>query len=171
MSGYFPFFVFDILRLFGAQEEMKYIVGYVFSLIYGYFVTSSVVDGLRNKYGPKREEGCDVLPRITGLLDRFLYTSALITGIPGAGLFIPMWLAVKVARGWRVPSQPENQTRSKNREKDEKEEECVSKYVVGRYNLFLIGNALCVVFGAGGGLIINHWDSILKWFFKLFQLS
>lgn len=146
---------------------MKYVVGYVFSLICGYFVTLFVVDGLRKKHGPQRE-AYHILPRITGVLDRFLYTSALIIGIPGAELFIPMWLAVKVARGWRVPSQPEKQTRSKNTEKDEK---CVSKYDVGRYNLFLIGNALCVVFGAGGGLIIKHWDGILKWLFKLFQLS
>lgn len=125
MSGYFPFFVFNILRLFGEKEEMKYIVGYVFSLIYGYFVTLLVVDGLRKNYGPQRE-GYHILPRITGVLDRFLYTSALITGIPGAELFIPMWLAVKVARGWRVPSQSEKQTPSKNTEKDEKEEGGVS---------------------------------------------
>ncbi len=89
MSGYFPLFVFNILRLFGRKEEVKYIVGYVFSLIYGYFVRSLVVDGLRKKYGPQRE-GYHILPRITGVLDRLLYTSALITGIPGAELFIPM---------------------------------------------------------------------------------
>ena len=141
---------------------MKYIIGYGFSLILGYFLTLLVVDGLRNKYGPKREKGCGPLPRITGFLDRFLYTSACIIGITGAEIFIPMWLAVKVARGWQVPSQPEKQTPSKNTEKDEKEERCVSKYDVGRYNLFLIGNALCVIFAVGGGLIIKHWDKMLK---------
>jgi len=150
---------------------MKYIIGYGFSLALGYLVTLLVVDGLRNKHGPKREKGCDALPRITGVFDRFLYTSALIIGIPGAGLFIPMWLAVKVARGWQVPRQSENQTRSKNTKKDEKEERCVSKYDVGRYNLFFVGNALCVIFGVGGGLIINHWGGILKWLCRLSQLS
>jgi len=150
---------------------MKYIIGYGFSLILGYFVTSLVVDGLHKEYGPKREKGCDALPRITGFLDRFLYTSALIIGIPGAELFIPMWLAVKVARGWQVPRQPENQTPSKNTEKDEKEEGYVSKHDVGRYNVFFIGNALCVIFGVGGGLIINHWGGILKWLCTLSQLS
>lgn len=80
---------------------------------------------------------------------------APVRGLTEFKLFIPMWLAVKVVRGWQVPSQAEKQNPSKNTQKDEKEKTCISKYDVGRYNLFLIGNALCVIFGAGAGLIIK----------------
>lgn len=144
------------------MEVIRYVVagmiGYGFSVVVGHWVTNLVVGGLHEKPGPPREEGCEILPQITGALDRVLYTSAWLTPYKE---FIGIWLLVKVARGWRVPGQPPEQP-SKGQIGKQK----VSKYEVGRYNIFLIGNALCVIFGVLGGIFIQK---ILKYWPVLFN--
>ncbi len=105
-------------------------VGYGFSGGVGHWMTNWVVEWLHVNYGPPREKNCESFPRITGALDRFLYTSAWLT-------------PYKEFIGKRV----------------------ISGYDVGRFDIFIIGNALCVIFGVLGGviikLIIKHWDTIV----------
>lgn len=113
-----------------------FLAGYGFSIGLGDLVTSRVVEKLHKLYGPKREPAS--LPRYTGILDRILYTSALLFGFKE---FIPVWLVVKAARGWRVT--------------DKEGADEIPKHIIGRYNIFFIGNALCVIFGVGGALIIR----------------
>ncbi len=127
---------------------MMYIVGYGVSVGVGAVVIWWIVEKLiRKKYCLKRGEiesskDCGKpslvwLPISMGILDRILYTTAYIIG---QEVFIGVWLAVKVARGWKVPEEPEARASS-----------------VVRYNVFLIGNALCVIFGVLGGMIIKEW--------------
>lgn len=58
-----------------------------------------------------------------GIIERFLYTAAIIMGLPE---WIPIWLGLKVAVSWK-------------RWQDEKQR--------GTYNIFLIGSALSLIFG------------------------
>lgn len=87
-----------------------------------------------------------------GILDRFLYTTVWITGF---NLFIAMWLGVKVARGWKVPEKDIQEVHGKPQGYE------VPAPSIARYNIFLIGNALCVIFGVLGGVIIKHWEAII----------
>lgn len=134
---------------------MKYVVGYGVSVGVGAVVIWWFIEKvLRKKYCEKRgENDCGKpslvwLPISMGILDRILYTTAWIIS---QEVFIGVWLAVKVARGWKVP-----------------EERKATASSVVRYNVFLIGNALCVIFGVSGGMIINRWDEILTWLSKIF---
>ena len=123
-------------------------------------MTNVVIEGLHEKPGPRREEGCEILPQITGALDRVLYTSAWLTPYRE---FIGIWLLVKVAKSWKVPGEPLEQTLKRKKVKGQ----CViSGYEVSRYNIFLIGNALCVIFGVLGGIFIQK---ILKYWPVLFN--
>lgn len=138
---------------------MAGMIGYGFSVVVGHWVTNLVVEGLHKKPGPGRQKGCEILPQITGALDRVLYTSAWL--IPYQQ-FIGIWLLVKVARGWKVPGQPPEQpSKAQIGKRGKQEEQEVSKYDVGRFNIFLIGNALCVIFGVLGGIfiqkILEYW--------------
>ncbi|MBI2862113.1 MAG: hypothetical protein HYX89_04765, partial [Chloroflexi bacterium] len=74
---------------------------------------------------------------LIGLLERFMYTSAVLVGRPE---FIAVWLALKVAGQWAAWRDP----------------------WLGRpiYNLVLIGNALSIIFGAGGGYLARY---LLGW--------
>ncbi len=137
------------------------LAGYGVSVGLGSLFTSWIVEKLRKKYDYRRE-GEDQepkpkdkkkepkgkerswkpkrLPQITGILDRTLYTTALLMGFKE---FIPIWLLVKVARGWQVPRRKENGP--------------VPLRDLARYNIFFIGNALSVIFGVTGALIIMWW--------------
>src|SRR5438477_6140715 len=65
---------------------------------------------------------------LLGMTERFLYTGALIIGAPQ---WIGIWLAMKVAIGWRTAQKRESPSD----------------------NLWLIGTALSVVFGFCGAWI------------------
>ena len=134
-------------------DAVRYVVagavGYGFSIVLGLAITYYVVEPLRKIYGPRRAKNCVILPIITGALDRFLYTTAWLTPYKA---FIGIWLLVKVARAWKVPGQLTQQP--PNRKTDKKPYE-VPKEDVGRYNIFIIGNALCVIFGVLGGIFIE----------------
>lgn len=139
---------------------LAFVAGYGVSIGLGSLFTSWIVEKLHEEYDYKRQEkGEDQeskpkdkkkeskgkerpwktkrLPQFTGILDRTLYTTALLMGFKE---FIPVWLLVKVARGWHVPSEPEKDP--------------VPRRNVARYNIFFIGNALCVIFAILGALII-----------------
>ena len=143
---------------------VTYGVGFFFSVVVGHWVTTRVVERLHEKPGPRREENYERLPKITGMLDRFLYTGAWLTPYRE---FIGIWLLVKVAKSWKVPGEPLKQTSERKKVKGQW---VVSGYEVGRYNIFIIGNALCVIFGVLGGviikLIIKHWDAIIAFIWR-----
>ena len=150
---------------------VAYGVGFVFSVVVGHWVTKRVVEPLHEKPGPPREKNYERLPKITGMLDRFLYTSAWLTPYQE---FIGIWLLVKVARGWKVPGQPPEQPSETQRRKrlwltPYKEfigKRVISGYDVGRFNIFIIGNALCVIFGVLGGIfiqkILEYWPVLFN---------
>ena len=134
---------------------VAYGVGFFFSVVVGHWVTKRVVERLHKKPGPDREENYERLPKITGMLDRILYTGAWLTPYRE---FIGIWLLVKVAKSWKVPGQSLEQIPER---KKVKEQWVISGYEVGRYNIYLIGNALCVIFGVLGGIfiqtILEYW--------------
>jgi hypothetical protein len=76
--------------------------------------------------GDKRNEN---LPRIVGLLEAFLYPTALLAGFPE---FIGVWLVLKVAGSWSGWQDPEK----------------------GRalFQVFLVGTALSLAYGAAAGV-------------------
>lgn len=133
--------------------------GYLISVVIGGFVTWEVNQGLRKKYPLERQE-CKptktipkpwpiaYLPLFTGVLDRLIYTSVWLTPYKE---FIGIWLLVKVARGWRVPME--------DTEKDKKSLGVVPACSIARYNIFLITNALCIIFGVLGGMLIRSFWS------------
>ena len=150
-----------------VYEVLAFVAGYGVSIGLGSLFTSWIVEKLREEYDYKREEkGEDQeskpkdkkkeskgkerpwktkrLPQFTGILDRTLYTTALLMGFKE---FIPVWLLVKVARGWQVPRRVKKGP--------------VPLRDVARYNIFFIGNGLCVIFGVAGALIIMWLCKIL----------
>lgn len=118
------------------QKILPFVIGYGVSLGVGYLITGFVSKELSKKYNIKRT-GYEGLPALLGLCERILYTSAWIAGFKE---FIVWWLLAKVGAGWIWQIAPKQ---------------------IGppgaNYNVFLILNALSIVFGGLGALIILHW--------------
>lgn len=148
-----------LIAYYKGITAFAYLGGYLISVVLGGFVIWEVNQGLRRKYPLKREE-CKptekspkpwpivYLPLFTGILDRLIYTSVWLTPYKE---FIGIWLLVKVARGWRVPME--------DTEEDKKGSGVVPACSTARYNIFLISNALCVIFGVLGGVLIRWFLS------------
>lgn len=119
-------------------------VGYGVSVGVGYLVIKLVTEELVRKFG--RPGYGYVLPALVGIFERILYTSAWIVGFKE---FIVWWLLAKVGAGWIWqtwrPDAQEKQDAS------------------ARYNIFLIGNALSIMFGGLGALIISYWPEIIRY--------
>lgn len=79
------------------------------------------------------------LPAIVGMIERVLYVAAILAGAPE---FIGVWLAIKVAGGWKGWSETRQYKWS-----DSSGQVCVGE-VPGRqeYNLFLVGSGLSILF-------------------------
>lgn len=87
----------------------------------------------------------------------FLHTSVWITGFKE---FIILWVLAKVGAGWvyhyragSIAVQLRRPTQQPTKTENQKEEE--QRAV--RYNMFMIGNALSIIFGVLGALIILQW--------------
>jgi len=105
--------------------------GFFVSTIGGAFVLWLLIDKVGWSYLKKQGVGGKpraILTPVLGIVERGLYTGALLMGAPE---WIAVWLALKVAVAWR-------------RWEGEKR---------GSYNLFLIGSALSVMFGVIGAWI------------------
>lgn len=78
-------------------------------------------------------------PMMVGMIERVLYTTSWILGQP---IFIAVWIALKVAGGWKGW----NEMQIKNGLK-----------VRGRsiFNVFLIGNAFSIAYAIAGSLFIT----------------
>ena len=114
-----------------------YAFGFVFSTIGGHLLISPLMrrlwkaceEELRDVYKVQSKHGLH--PRMLGMLERAMYTSAWLLGLPQ---FITIWLGIKTVGQWGTAVGGS-----------------------GRlvFNLFLIGNAFSIAFGAMGGLTIK----------------
>ena len=108
-------------------------------MLVGGFVLFILIDALWALLGEEKERQSKltiptdvdrVLKILLGLLERFLYTTAIVKGQPQ---WIPFWLSFKLAVSWQS---------------------FVSTEKTASHNVFLIGNALSVIFGFCGAQII-----------------
>ena len=108
------------------------ILGFLVSTVGGALALWLLIEKLGwnhlKKYGIERKPS-GTLTGILGIVERLLYTTSLMIGVPQ---WIAVWLALKVAVAW-----------SRWQEKETR----------GLYNLFLIGNALSLIFGFIGAWI------------------
>lgn len=86
------------------------------------------------------------LPALVGLLERVLYTASIIAG---ATEFIGVWLAIKVAGGWRGWSEGRKFPGNDGEKKE--------VTVPGRqeFNLFLVGSGLSLLYAVVGAYSIR----------------
>lgn len=125
---------------------LAYAIGYAFSVFLGNFFIGRVVDQLWKSVGwtgDTRHNKTNIrpgawIPPITGFVERVLFTASLQIGKPE---FIGIWLAVKVASQWKRWSEEEHRS---------------------RFQIFLIGNGLSVLYG-GVGFKIIEWISSGGW--------
>jgi hypothetical protein len=114
------------------MEIWRIVLGFLVSTFGGAFVLWVLIDKAAWPYLSKKQNipgkppGVLTLP--LGIVERAIYTVALIIGAPE---WIAVWLAMKVAVAWRRWQGEERAT----------------------YNVFLIGNALSVIFGLIGAWI------------------
>lgn len=112
--------------------------GFFVSTVLGALVIWLVVENwLWQKCDTKKDSNTARLSLILGILERISYTSAMLIGQPE---WIGVWLVLKISSQWGVW-------------KDE-------RY---KYNIFLIGNLLSVMFGVLGWLIAISDISFLSW--------
>jgi len=111
------------------------LIGYSVSLLLGGFLIEWIMKMIRSRSEGLKSKKINVkhdmyLVRILGLLERALYTTCIVVGQPAG---IAAWLAIKVITRW---SDEENR-----------------KANISEANIYLIGNLLTVLFGAGSGLL------------------
>ena len=105
---------------------LRVILGFGISVVLGHFVLWALIDKalwphmVRVHRIEGRKSGS--LTWLLGMTERFLYTGAFILGYPQ---WVGVWLAIKVAVGWRTMQKRESPSD----------------------NLWLIGTALSLVFG------------------------
>jgi len=129
------------------QDYLVVFVGYVFSLAFGHVLISRLVPTLWMVLGRGQSADAEylfrlpVLPEMVGILERMLYTSSLLIGRPE---FIGLWLALKVAGGWKGWSEPVKAPDGKI-------------VINGRdlFSVFLIGSGFSIAYGVTGALLIG----------------
>ena len=115
-----------------------FVLGYGFSLVVGHYITKKNVDRLWKTIGSDDSINRNTWhPAFIGTIERVMYTSCVLLGWQN---FIAVWLALKAVPQWRLWT------------------EC-TKDLHGRaiFNIFLIGNALSVIYGVAGGLIVKWY--------------
>lgn len=109
----------------------QYTVVYSVSIVLGWFTINPICHRLGRRYFP--EASWDrFLPRFVGALEQFMYTSAILVGMPQ---FVAVWLVLKLAGEWRQAERP-------------------TSYAM--YNIFLIGNALSLILSTATAIVIAH---------------
>lgn len=114
---------------------LNLLIGYSVSIILGGLVIEWAMKLVRSHSEVLRKEKINAkrdmyLVRILGLLERILYTTCIVVEEPAG---IAAWLAIKVLTRWAGEEH-----RWAN---------------ISEANIYLIGNLLTVIFGAGGGLL------------------
>lgn len=106
---------------------MKYLIGYLISTIGGTIILYFLLDCcLWRKLDKPKDRWIIAL---LGILERLTYTTAILISFPQ---WIAVWLGAKVAVNWKKWQEGER----------------------NRYNIFLIGNLVSIIFGFLGALII-----------------
>ncbi len=123
-------------------DLMPYGIGYLFAVVVGHVLVKMNVDALWRGFGVLRERRQPWHPAFLGLLERAMYTASI--GL-GQASFIPLWLGLKVLPQWKRWGD---------------EIKVGTRKIEGRavFNVFLIGNALSVIF-AGVGAESVKWLS------------
>jgi hypothetical protein len=123
-------------------DVVSYGIGYVFAVVVGHFLIKMNVDALWRGFGVLREQRKPWHPAFLGLLERAMYTASISLG---QASFIPLWLGLKVLPQWKRWGD---------------DVEVGTEKIEGRavFNVFLIGNALSVIF-AGVGAESIRWLS------------
>jgi len=129
------------------QDYLAVFAGYVFSLAFGHVLISRLVRKLWTGLGWKQSTEAEylfrlpVLPEMVGILERTLYTTAMLLEQPG---FIGFWLALKVAGGWKGWSEPVRASDGK-------------VVINGRdlFSVFLIGSGFSIAYAVTGALLIR----------------
>ena len=132
------------------QDYVAVIVGYAFSRLVGHWLISRLVPTLWRVLGWKRNTEAEYLffrpelPAMVGVLERTLYTTSMLLKQPQ---FIGLWLALKVAGGWKGWSEPVKTPDGKI-------------VLNGRdlFSVFLIGSGFSIAYGITGALIIQWLD-------------
>jgi len=143
------------------MKIVNFLIGYGVSLGVGWYVTRRVTEKLyeieSKACGTDLRQLSKLLPEFVGILERILYTSFIVAGHTE---FIGFWLLVKVGAGWRWQLVPEGSPIEQGTERQEKSKKKPNRKKererAARYNVFLIGNALSLIFGGLGALIILH---------------
>jgi hypothetical protein len=119
------------------------ILGYLFSLLGGHLATQATVNLMYKKLPGSPDERVPWMPPIIGFLERILYTAAWVANKEP---FVAVWLAFKGVAQWTGW----NEGREVGQGADKKK-------IPGRaiFNIFLIGNALSLLFAVTGGEIVN----------------
>jgi len=116
-----------------AQQDwglaLAYFIGFLFSIVGGDVLIRFILYPLYEAVEAPKPYGTHWSTRVCGWVERALYTASWVLGRPE---FIAVWLALKVAGTW--------QRWGKQRE---------------IYNVFLVGNGLCILYGVVGGLFIE----------------
>jgi len=144
------------------MKIFSFLIGYGVSVGLGLLVTWSVTKKLyeieSKACGTDLKQLSKLLPELVGVLERILYTSFILAGYKE---FIVFWLLVKVGAGWRWQLTPEiipiKQERERQERNKKEQNRKMERARAARYNIFLIGNALSIIFGALGALIIKYW--------------
>lgn len=120
-----------------------YVIGYFCSLA-AHFLIDPIANRMWECLGWKGDNDIrfrpDVWqPRVVGVVERVLYTSALLMG---KGEFIGLWVAIKAAGQWKRWGE---------------EIEIDGRFLEGRslYQNFLIGNALSILYAATGAQLVT----------------
>jgi len=145
-----------------VQKIISFVAGYVVSTVVGYVIISFVDKKLSKIYRVGRP-GWTGLPAWVGVCERILYTSVWLAGFKE---FIAWWLLIKVGAGWILQVR---QQQSQGKEAAISRQELLlvppRLGVPGAiYNIFFILNALSILFGVFGALIILRWPWILECF-------
>ena len=130
-----------------------YFVGYAYTILLGGFFTIIIMEELNrsdvvgyphfNDHEKKTTRWYGIM---VGLIESFMYLSSLLIG---KAEFIAVWLAFKVIGRWESAKLEADQlNNNKELTKKDRIKNCAN------YNIFLMGNALNIVFAATGWKIV-----------------
>jgi hypothetical protein len=122
---------------FTFSSYQNLLVGYIISIVIGGLFIEMFVGQLRNSSEVLNKNKNINKPdlmivRILGGLERFVYTTFIITGYPAG---IAAWMAFKVLTRWTNKQEVEGWE------------------TITKSNIYLIGNLLTIIFGVLGGLM------------------
>lgn len=111
------------------------LVTYLCSLLFHWLIKEHMTD---DDVEPERVEW---IPMVIGLVERAVYTSLVAFSVSGSAAFIIGWVAVKSAVGWQIWRKP-----------DQAQDTLYSRSILF---IVLLNNAISILFGLIGGLMID----------------